>query len=167
MLKYMKLSDIIIPVGYQAHPPVKYKMDLCRDYLEEFDELDRKIVVSPDGVLLDGYVGYLVIREAGWEGVYAYVHEAPLRKTYRNTETTYIAGTHGNQKREFWWRITAKTEGADLAIPGNRAIVHTKYGHTPVTITKVITSTEPPVQGSVKKVVCCYPAHREELSANE
>lgn len=168
MIRYMKLSDITIPVGFQAHPPAKYKIDLCRDYLEEFDELDRKIIVSPDGVLLDGYVAYLVLQEAGWDGIYAFIHDAPItKKDYRYTETTYIAGVHGGQKREFWWRMTAKTENPEFAIPGNKAIVYTKYGPTPITITQVLVTSTPPVEGIVKKVVCCFPDRQKELIEDE
>ena len=167
MMKFMALADITVPVGYQAHPPAKHKLDLCRDFFDEFGELDRRIVVSPDGELLDGYVGYLVLLEKEIDGAYVYVHEAPPKRSYRNTETTYVAGTHGNQKHEFWWRLTAKTAESALAVPGNKALVETKYGLCTINITQVVTRNEPPVAGVIKKVLCCFPAHQKELIANE
>ena len=169
MIKCMALADIIIPVGYQAHPPVKHKMEICRDFFKEFLDLDRRLVVSPEGVLLDGYVGYLVLKENGIEAWSVYVHAAPEKKTYRDMETTYIAGVHGNQKKEFWWRLCAKTTDAHLAAPGNRAVVATKYGMNCVTITKVVTLKHPPVEGVVRKVYHILPASEamKELIVNE
>ena len=157
MIKCMALSDIVIPVGFQAHPPMKHKMEICRDFFKEYLDLDRRLVVSPEGVLLDGYVGYLVLKENDVEAWSVYVHAAPEKRTYRDKETTYIAGVHGNQKREFWWRLCAKTTDANLAAPGYRAIVNTKYGMNCVTITKVVTLPHPPIEGVIKKAYHILP----------
>lgn len=169
MMKCMALADIVVPACYQAHPPVQYKMEICRDYFKEFLDLDRRLVVSPKGVLLDGYVGYLVLMENGVEAWPVYVHVAPEKKTYRNTETIYIAGVHGNRKKEFWWRITPKTTDANLAAPGCRAVVATKYGMSCVTITQVVTLSNPPVVGCVRKAYHILPSQEamKELIANE
>lgn len=64
-MKTMKLSDIRIKDSYTATTPRKEKMKECRDFWNENHKQDRYIVVNHDGVLVDGYIQYLILKENG------------------------------------------------------------------------------------------------------
>lgn len=61
----MKLSKIKIRSDFAATKPRQEKMNLCRYCYKRCGKLDREIVINKDNVLVDGYVGYLVLLENG------------------------------------------------------------------------------------------------------
>ena len=154
----MKLADIIISEAFRERPPAESKMDVCREYFREYGKLDRSIVVSHEGVLIDGYIGYLVLLENGVKEYDVQTSEISLyreSKDYHNTSTTYVYGQHGNKKGEYVWRVTPKTKFSEHLAVGGRAMVDTKQGFKVITITNIKTLNEPPVKGAVKKVIKC------------
>lgn len=154
----MKLSKIIIAKAFKENPPAEQKLDNCRTYFKDNGKLDRDIVVSHDNVLIDGYVGYLVLMENGIKEANVHITDIALykqSKSYHNSETVYVYGRHSGKQGEYVWRISPQTKNVDLLKVGGRAMVKTKYGNRVVTVTNVRTLKEPPVKGDVKKVVRC------------
>ncbi len=154
----MKLDSIIIPSTFQEKRPAKYKMDECRYYYEEHGKLDREIVVDHEGVLIDGYVGYLVLQEHNvMEADVKVANRIAYQKSrnYHNTETMYVYGRHAGKQAEYVWRMTPQTKNAEYLHVGCRAMVRTRFGIKVVEVTNVRMLKEPPVKGAVKKVIKC------------
>ena len=62
--KHMALEDIIIPAYITKNPqPEKYAKRL--EFYETHDRLYKPIHVSPDDVLVDGYISYLILKACG------------------------------------------------------------------------------------------------------
>lgn len=80
-MKKMKLDDIIIQESFAASKPAHRKLCRCRWNWLYWGGQDRKIVVTEDKILIDGYVMYLVLKEFGEEE--AYVNCVNL-KDYKN-----------------------------------------------------------------------------------
>lgn len=60
-----KINDIIIPVKFLLHPPAPHKITLCNNFYKNHGYLDRQIVIDENNVLVDGYVGYIILRQQG------------------------------------------------------------------------------------------------------
>ena len=154
----MKLENIIIPNTFQEKHPKKDKMDECRAYYESYGKLDREIVVDHENVLIDGYVGYLVLQENNiLETDVKVANRSAYQKSrnYHNTETVYVYGRHAGKQAEYVWRMTPQTKNAECLQVGCRAMVRTRFGIKVVEVTNVRTLKEPPVKGAVKKVIQC------------
>ena len=154
----MKLSEIVISSAFSENPPAARKLKKCREFFAENGKLDRDIVVSHDGILIDGYVGYLVLLENGVERADVQVSEVSLyqrSRSYQNIETVYVFGRHAGKQREYVWRVTSGTKNVDQLHVGGNVMVKTKYGNKVVTVTNIRTLTESPVKGTVKKVLKC------------
>lgn len=161
----MKISDIIINDTFSNTIPSESKMSKVKRYVEENGKQDKPIVVNKNNVLLDGYVRYLVLKNLGYED--ALVKKLGIKKeksenkneSYKNKLTTYIYGVHYNKKldkysKEYVWRIPHnRLEFEDDLLPGDVIMVNTKYGISPITITKIEWLRECPVEFPVKKVV--------------
>ena len=65
----MKLSKIIIPTIFKATNPSQIKIDNVSKHFKRFGMLDKPVVVDKSGVLIDGYIRYLVAKEAGLDEV--------------------------------------------------------------------------------------------------
>lgn len=164
-MKTMKLSDIRIKDSYTATTPRKEKMKECRDFWNENHKQDRYIVVNHDGVLVDGYIQYLILKENGiadafvktaskkvdaWHRIYR-----PAINTYKCKPTTYIYGIHPDSKniKELVWRVPNSWVGWENDIlPGDKILVKTKRGLAPIIVTKIKWLDKCPVDMPVRKV---------------
>jgi ribonuclease HI len=61
----MRLDDIIIPRRMSHTTPTMEKYLLRLAYYRNHGQLYREIQVNADGLLLDGYISYLILREHG------------------------------------------------------------------------------------------------------
>jgi hypothetical protein len=64
----MLLDDIVIPnrIKYGRPPSqVKYKSRLL--FFQKHGEMYKTILVNSDGMLLDGYITYLILKEHGMD----------------------------------------------------------------------------------------------------
>ena len=165
-MKTMKLSDIKISSSFAATLPKEEKLNTCREYWNKNHKQDRDIVVNKDGILVDGYVQYLVLKEASVEDVNVKVqgrkkiNKRSMKKeyvepVYKNSTTTYIYGVHPNAKlqKEYVWRVPNSWKGweNDL-LPGDVILVRTQYGVKPIKITNIEWRDKCPVDMRVKKV---------------
>lgn len=123
----MKLCDVKIRKSFRKHSPSSEKMDICRMYFNEYGVLDRDIVIDDRGTLVDGYVGYLVLKENG-------VEDWDVKSISENIDNALllIAGKHPNNEKVYYWVANGRTkglyDGADSTVTYKRASVETKYG---------------------------------------
>lgn len=166
-MKKMKLSDIKISETFANSVPSEEKMNECRNNWITYGKQDRFVVVNHDNVLVDGYVMYLVLMEHKEE--YAEVKISHCKKKrwhrkntkdwlvprYKDNPTTYIYGTHPNSKdtKEYCWRVPASWGNwAENIEIGDTVLCQTKFGFSPVVVTRVEVLDTPPVEIRVKRV---------------
>lgn len=141
------LEDIIIPESFLKTKPKKEKMDRVRKYVEQYNEFDKPVVLHK-GILIDGYVRYLVAKELG-------LKEIPCAKEFDR----YITGKHKGNNKEYIWKVP---KGFNIEV-GDKVIVNIKNGKVIVDVIKVgiIEDTEMLKHKSVikklknKQVHCC------------
>lgn len=59
------LKDIIIPNSFKKSKPRFNKLYACQSFYECYGKMDRDIYVDKDNVLVNGYIAYLVYKNAG------------------------------------------------------------------------------------------------------
>ena len=166
-MKKMKLSDIKISETFANSVPSEEKMNGCRNNWRTYGKQDRFVVVNHDNVLVDGYVMYLVLMEHKEE--YAEVKISHCKKKrwhrkntkdwlvprYKDNPTTYIYGTHPNSKdtKTYMWRVPESwTSWADNVQIGDIVMCATKFGYSPVIVSKIEVLDKSPIDIPVKKV---------------
>ena len=120
----MKLCNVKIRKSFRKHSPSSEKLDICRKYFTEHGVLDRDVVIDDRGTLVDGYVGYLVLKENG-------VEDWNVKSLSENIDNTLllIAGKHPNNEKVYYWVANGRTKGLyDSTTTYKRASVETKYG---------------------------------------
>lgn len=135
----INIEDIIIPEIFKACPPNKNKLQKCRDNYNN-GILDRTIYVDKDNLLMDGYVLYTILKEAG-------VKEIDVSRG-----DIYIWATHPNNRKKYCWRVK---EGFNEVYKHYKkiAIVDTSKGLRPVRIEEIFFSENSPVDTEIKEVV--------------
>ena len=162
-MKRIRLENIKISEAFANTTPSEEKMRECREFWRYEQKQDRPIVLNRKGVLVDGYVMYLILKEHKEE--YAEVtYKKQNRKyeklpkanpSYKNSPTTYIFGKHPNSKdtKVYIWRVPASWGNwVDNIRIGDMVFCWTKYGISPVIVYEVDYLSEPPVNFIVKKV---------------
>lgn len=139
----MKFDDIIISDEFATHPPAENKIKKCREAYAQGIK-DRKLVITPNNMLVDGYVLYLVMKENGYTG--------DVDVNLKKYSTTYVFGKHEYSDKEYVWYANMSFKKLRDKV-GQTAKVETFIGIQPVTITRVIKSYTPPVKGKIRKVV--------------
>lgn len=152
----MRLSDIKIKNKFLKTTPSEEKMNNCRIAYDSGDDIGKEIIVNERGLLLDGYIRYLVLKEKGVGNVDVVVHyNAP---SYKNNKTMYVYGSHVNNPKEYVWRICNKTQDKKKLAVGNRVLVECKGKLQSVQVSKIVELEQPPVDFRIKKVIRCYGA---------
>ena len=62
-MKLIAVSDVIINERFTSTKPRPSKLNRIRNYYVEHGCLDKPIIVNRKGVLLDGYIRYLILKE--------------------------------------------------------------------------------------------------------
>lgn len=163
-MRRMKLTDIKIKESFANTTPSEEKINECRYNWKMYGKQDRYIVVDHNNVLIDGYVMYLILmehKEEYAEVIFKKKHSRQYEKlpkvksTYKNTPTTYIFGVHPNSNctKEFCWRVPVSWGNwADNIEIGDTILCQTKFGFSPVVVSKVEVLNKPPVEMRVKRV---------------
>ena len=169
-LMNMKLSDIKISSAFAESVPSEKKMEECRNNWNTFERQDRWIVVDQNGYLIDGYVMFLVLKENGVEQTKVKVSSRRKKRWYRkNTKdwtaphyrtelTTYIYGMHCNKNKcefskEYVWRVPKSwCNWADNVQIGDTIMCATKYGYSPIVVSKIEILDKCPIDIPVKRV---------------
>lgn len=147
----MKISDIKIQSNFKSTTPSEKKLLECRQYFNKYGKIDRDIVIDKDGYLVDGYVGYLVLRENNIKNVKVVLSNN--RHHYGN-KYVYVFGCHSNNGREYVWRVPNKSKFKNIKV-GSNVLVQTKFGIKMITVKRIKALYLPPVTIPIKKVVRC------------
>lgn len=159
----MNMSDIIVTEAFKKSIPKQKKVKKYRDYWYTYGKQRKCIEVDSNNVLTDGYIQYLILKENG-------VGKATVKKKYKNTKTnnsyknnktTYIYGIHPNSEctKEYIWRIPNSWEENKHIEIGDTVLCQTKFGISPVIVTKIEILDKCPVDCIVKKVIKKYKTH--------
>lgn len=141
----MKISDIKVPYIFLNSPPNSHKIKKCKDYYYKYGKLDKPITINKNGILIDGYVRYVVAKELG-------LKECPVCK---QEIRIYVKGRHSVPGKMYWWMV--KKQDEEMFINkvniGDSIYVNTKKGICPVVVTSIKTRINPPIQKKIKTVV--------------
>lgn len=166
-MRKIKLSDIKIQDSFAKTIPKEEKMNECRQNWNTYHRQDRYIVVDHNNFLIDGYVMYLVLKENSIKKAEVKISDRCKKRWYRknikdwvvshyrNVETTYVYGVHPNSSctKEFIWRVPKSwvwfSENVQV---GDTILCSTKFGCSPVIVTKVEILDKCPVEFVVKRV---------------
>ena len=153
----MRLENIKIKESFTATNPKDEKVAECKEYWNNHHKQDRYIVVDHNNILIDGYIQYLVLKEAGIEIVEVKISDKkrkkwsrkrrvpkqskPKKLTYRESNTTYVFGSllYSKSKKERTWRIPNSWTDehiADINI-GDVVLVHNRKELSPIIITRI------------------------------
>lgn len=155
------LSNIKIMKSFQDTVPREYKMNKCRQHWQKYGCQDRYIVVDSNGYLIDGYIQYLVLKENNIDEAEV-VFADKKRRIYKRKPhfnygtTTYVFGKHKSSDKEYVWRIPKswfENGKANEIHIGDNIIVYTRYGFKVVTVTRMETLDECPVNRTVYKIL--------------
>lgn len=61
----MKLKQIKIPEEFRRHPVRRYKVEYAKNYLLQYKELDKPILVNRYGFCIDQFSRWKAMRELG------------------------------------------------------------------------------------------------------
>lgn len=161
-MKTIKLSEIKITSAFENTTPNPEKVKRCREYYTENHKQSKPILLDYNNVLRDGYIQYLVLKENNIEEAtimrkkkYKRLKEYNSTPSYKNIHTTYIYGTHPNSNctKEFVWRVPASWGNwAENLEIGDTVLCQTKFGFSPVVVSRVEILDKPPVEMRVKRV---------------
>lgn len=167
----LRLSDIKISKSFANTVPKEKKMEECRKVWREQHRQDRYIVVNKDNVLVDGYIQYLVLKDAGIEDIEYRISDVKRKcwkrkafnedATYRNEPTTYVYGVHfhpnsGTFSKEYVWRIPktwAELGWEDDLNIGDEIRVYSGKWITTAIVTRIERLDKCPVDTPVKRVI--------------
>lgn len=161
-MKKIKLSEIKVTSAFENTTPNPEKVQRYREYYNENGKQSKPILLDYNNVLRDGYIQYLILKENGVEEAiiirkkkYKRLHDRKIIPSYRKSETTYIFGTHHNSNctKEFCWRVPASWGNwSDNIEIGDTILCQTKFGFSPVVVSRVETLGECPIELRVKRV---------------
>lgn len=161
-MKKIKLSEIKVTSAFENTTPNLEKVQRYREYYNENGRQSKPILLDYNNVLRDGYIQYLILKENGVEEAiiirkkkYKRLHDRKVVPSYSKSETTYIFGTHPNSNctKEFCWRVpTSWGKWADNIEVGDTVLCQTKFGFSPVVVSRVETLNECPIELRVKRV---------------
>lgn len=158
MKKIVNISDIKISESFLSHPPKCEKIEKKKH--ESFDEAGnqiRAVKLNKNNVLINGYATLLAAKELGYKKVWAKGGKIEIKNwtSYENKSTVYIFGVHPNSncKKEFCWRLPNSWKGFEKHVEvGDTILCNTKFGRSPIVVTKIETLDKPPVECTIKKV---------------
>lgn len=166
-MRKVKLSEIKIRKSFTETIPSESKMEECRENWKTYHRQDRWIVVDFEGYLIDGYIQYLVLKENNVEEAQVKISNRRKKRwfkkntsdwdisRYKNNPTTYIYGVHPKDKcnKQYVWRVPESWKDfADNVYVGDIVLCATKFGYSPVIVTKVEVLNKPSIEIPIKKV---------------
>lgn len=160
-MKTMKMESIKVTRGFLKSTPNERKMQECREYYSEHKEQMKPITVDYKGVLRDGYIQYLILKENGIEDAiivrkkYKKVKNKREISSYKESGTTYIYGIHPNSKNKkcyVWCVPISWNDWVENIEIGDMIFCQTKYGISPAIVQEVEFLSKPPVEFRVKRV---------------
>lgn len=165
-MEKIRFEDIIIPEAYAKTTPKPEKIQACVEIYKKENQLDRWLVLTPNNTLIDGYIGYLALKQLGYSGeIEVQVEqtlsnkykkrELPSQRTYRNVPTKYVYAHHIGKTKSYVWRLTPNKFNENISV-NQKIVVNTKGGKRVVVVDDVKILSKCPVETPVKKVVRVY-----------
>ena len=160
--KTVKVSDIRIPQAFTKTTPKQEKIQKFKDEYFLRRDFQKRILVTEQNLLVDGYARYVALQELGTKECVVDVltaenKQVSVSKVAKNQEieTMYIFGIHptSHTNKEYMWRVPNRTNFVFFKgkiQPGDMIFVHTKYGVMPVTVTRI---ERRPIQDETVKTV--------------
>lgn len=130
-MKTIKTSEIIIPGFMRDSIPRKEKVDKIRAYVDEYNEIDKPIVLSEENVLTDSYIRYLIAVEKGFKEV-PYVTDREYKKK-RNDNKLVVGDIVKGVSHKYNITDTCMKKGVVLRVLDGgdqikiRVLNHTRY----------------------------------------
>ena len=114
--------------------PSKEKLEAYRKEYEETGHIHGEIVLTHENQIVDGYISFLILKEAGFL-------EVPV--VYK-CKDIFITASHPNEAghKVRTWRVTNETKNPELLVKGGYALVDTSRGQAGVEIVDVICSNK-------------------------
>lgn len=131
LLKNFKLKDIIISEDYKNTQPGNRKMERAELHYLLTRELPTNIVINDAGVLIDGYITYLMAVKYGVEKL----------DVYRGYVETVEAVHHLFSRKRYAWRVPFRLVGKIKV--GDYVIVPSPAGAQRVRVVNVIRQQYP------------------------
>ena len=165
-MKKINLSEIKVPSYMAQTSPNPKKIAKCKKYWLKHHEQDRYIVLNANNEIVDGYVQYLVLKEIGLSSAYIANSQCAIAKHNRlsdhekakiynhpEPEKTYVYGIHPNStnNKEYVWRVPEGWIDYDPKV-GDLVYCKTKFGVSPVIVTKMERTNKRPVECFIKRV---------------
>lgn len=142
----INFKDIKIPNIFLQHPPKEYKLKEEREYYASYNDITHKLVVNKSGILLDGYISYLVLKENNFSG--------ELEVEQRKNKTIYAYAKHPGVDKEFVWKVPSSLCRTVKNLESGKMInVETKDGVQQVEFCRYESRDTKPRKGYIKKVV--------------
>lgn len=142
------LSKIHITKAFRRTTPRASKMNECREYYRQHGRIDKDIIINKYGILIDGYVRYLVLMENGVntsEVLMLGVGENEVLNSMHDVDGKwYVFGRHETSPKEFCWVVNNSTRHLEHMRIGNHMMVRTKNGIQKAMVTNIIRSETPP-----------------------
>lgn len=158
--KTVKVSDIRIPQAFAKTTPGKDKVKKFKHEYEVAHCFSKKILVTQENLLVDGYAKYIALKELEVESCKVEVLDFQKKSVSevaknKEIETMYVFGIHptSHTNKEYMWRVPNRTNFVFFKgkiQQGDMIFVHTKYGVMPVTVTRI---ERRPIQDETVKTV--------------
>lgn len=160
--KTVNLKDIRIPETFAKTTPKQEKIQKFKDEYCLTGDFQKRILVTEQNLLVDGYARYVALQELGVKECIVDVLTAENKpvsisevEKNKEIETMYIFGIHptSHTNKEYMWRVPNRTNFVFFkgkVQPGDTIFVHTKYGVMPVTVTR---TERRPIQDETVKTV--------------
>lgn len=172
----MRLENIKIKDSFSITLPKEENVAVCKAYWERHKKQDRYIVVDHNNILVDGYIQFLVLKDAGIEIAEVKIsdrkkkkwsrkarkpkHSKPKNLSYRKCDTTYVFGIllYSRSNKERVWRIPTSWTNQQIndVKVGDTILVHNRKSVSFVKVTRIEKLEECPVDISVKDVIRKY-----------
>lgn len=123
------ISDVKILDSFKKSVPKKFKLERIKDYVNVYNNIDKPITLTEDGVLIDGYTRYLVAKELN-------IKTVPYTVIQSKLKNKYIVGKFKKNSKTYIWKIHNKI---DVNV-GDRVLVVNKNKKSVVNVVSVFES---------------------------
>ena len=144
------INKIHITRAFRRTTPRASKFNECREFYRQNGRLDKDIIVNRYGILIDGYIRYLVLQENGAqtaEVLMIGVSEDEVVNMDNDPGKWYVFGRHNTSPKEFCWVVNNSTGHLEHMKIGNQMLVRTKNGVQRAMVTNIIRTDIPPLEG--------------------
>ncbi len=152
-IEVVPINEVKIRSSFAESVPSKVKIDQCLNAWENHNKYFRKIIISQNMVLLDGYTQYLAMKQFGVPIII--VEVKGVKNTYKTKPTNYIFGKHvnGTNLNTYIWRIPESWNGFVENIKVDDIVYCcTRYGVKPIRVTDIELLCKPPIDVPIRKV---------------